>query len=545
MKIHIVQKGDTLWEIAKKYGVDFQELKAVNTQLSNPDMIMPGMKIKVPTGTVHVKKEAQIGGVKQKEAQIHVAPKKEAQIQHPFAIIAPQPFPVMEIEEEEEEVKGVETGPYIPQMPQMPVMPQMPAAPPQMPVMPQMPQYQPLEIDINNYNVMQQQMLPTPPQNVLPGMFAPEEEELEEDFESQMPIMPQMPLQHPAMFNNCVPMTPVMPGYGFNYVPGYQGGFPPQGPFNPMGGFGGFPRTEGVKEEVKEMAPIQMPPVQMPQPHPFEIDINNFNVMQTQMQMPQMVAGVEGEMEEIPEMPMVAPMQAPPMPMGPCVPISPVMPGSGFNFVPGFQGGFPSQVPFSPMGGFPRTEGVKEQMVPIQMPQQHPFEIDINNLNVMQTQMQMPQMVAGVEEEMGEVPVMPQMGPMQAPPMPMGPCAPISPVMPGSGFNPGFPGPGPMPYGSGWPMQATPQAVGPAMGYNPFGTQAPGFAGPMNPQMMPAQFYNQRDCGCGGPKQILAGQLPQQGFPGYQGAPFGMNPNQQMAFNPMFNMPDVDDDLDD
>lgn len=483
MKIHIVQKGDTLWEISKKYGVDFQELKAVNTQLSNPDMIMPGMKIKVPTGTVHVKKEAQIGGAK-KEAQINVAPKEE-QIQHPFAEIAPQPFPVIDFEEEvpeiEEEVKGVETGPYIPQMPQMIVMPQMPVAQPQMPVMPQTPQYQPLEIDINNFNLMGLGMpqIPTPPTNVLPGMMAPEEDfELEEDFEAEMPQMPQMqqmpqmPLQQPAMFNNCVPITPVMPGYGFNYVPGFQGGLPPQqGPFNPMGGFppqqgpfnqmGGFPRTEGVKEEVKEeMAPVQMAPVQMPPQYPFEIDINNFNIMQAQM--PQMVAGVEDEFEDVPEM---------------------------------------------------------QQM--------------------------------------------PQMAPMQAPPLPMGPCVPVTPVMPGYGFNGGFPGPAG--FGPNMPMQAAPQAVSPAMANNP----GPGFVGPMNPQMMPSQFYNKKDCGCGGPKPPFAGHFPQQGypmgqpgfqgqfqppfqpqfqgggFPGYQGAPFGMNPNQQMPFNPMFNMPDVDDDLDD
>ncbi|MEH7223109.1 SafA/ExsA family spore coat assembly protein [Bacillus sp. JJ1566] len=490
MKIHIVQKGDTLWEIAEKYGVDFGELKAVNTQLSNPDMIMPGMKIKVPTGTVHVKKEAQIGGAK-KEAQIYVAPKKEEQIQHPFANITPQPFPVMEVEEEvpevEEEVKGVETGPYIPQMPQMPMMPQMPVAPPQMPVMPQ-PQYQPLEIDINNFNLMGMGMpqIPTAPQNVLPGMLSPEEDdfESEEDFGvemPQMPVMPQMPIQQPVMFNNCVPISPVMPGYGFNFVPGFQGGFPPQGPFNPMSG---FPRTEGVKEEVKEemapfpAAPIQMPPVQMPQPHPFEIDINNFNIMQTQM--PQMVGGVEEEMEE------------------------------------------------------------------------------------------------------AEMPLMPQMAPMHAPPFPMGPCVPVSPVMPGPGFTGGFPGPGagPMPFGPGMPMQTAPQGVSPVMSNNPFGNStAPGFAGPMNPQMMPSQFYNKRDCGCGGSKPPYVGQFPQQGFPmgqpgfpgqfpqqgfpmgqpgypgqfqpqfqggspGYQGGPFAMNPNQQMAFNPMYNMPDVDEDLD-
>lgn len=55
MKIHIVQKGDTLWSIAEKYGVDFEQLKSVNVHISSPDMIMPGMKIKVPTEDKHVK----------------------------------------------------------------------------------------------------------------------------------------------------------------------------------------------------------------------------------------------------------------------------------------------------------------------------------------------------------------------------------------------------------------------------------------------------------------------------------------------------------
>lgn len=455
MKIHIVQKGDTLWEIAKKYGVDFQELKAVNTQLSNPDMLMPGMKVKVPTGTVHVKKEAQIGGAKKeaqmKETQIKPTPKKEEQIQHPFADITPKPFPVLDLEDEvEEEVKGVETGPYIPQMP---VMPQLPV----MPQMPQMPQYQPFEIDINNYNIMQAQM-PTAPTNVLPGMMEPDVEDLgpEEDFEEVMPQMqpqmPQMPMQ-PAMFNNyCVPVTPVMPGYGFNYVPGgYQGGFPPQpGPFNQMGGFG---RVEGEKEEVKEeyIAPqmTQMPP----QPHPFEIDINNFNIMQAQMQqMPQMVAGVEDELDDQPEM---------------------------------------------------------QQM--------------------------------------------PQMAPMQAPLMPMGNCVPITPVMPGYGFNGGFPGPGPVGFGPGMPMAGAPQLVSPAMGNNPFVN--PGFPAPMNNPQTLGQFYNKKDCGCGGPKPTFVGHFPQQGFPmGQQGfsgqfnpqMPFqGGYPNPQMRPTPMFNMPEVEDDLDD
>ena len=95
VKIHIVQKGDTLWKIAKKYGVNFEELKKLNSQLSNPDMIMPGMKIKVPTAGVNIKKEAPMGapnstiniGVKKE------MPKKEQPIlkEQPIAPIAEVP----------------------------------------------------------------------------------------------------------------------------------------------------------------------------------------------------------------------------------------------------------------------------------------------------------------------------------------------------------------------------------------------------------------------------------------------------------------------
>lgn len=61
MKIHIVQKGDSLLKIAEKYGVDIEEVKKLNTQLSNPDLIMPGMKIKVPSEGVPVRKEPKSG----------------------------------------------------------------------------------------------------------------------------------------------------------------------------------------------------------------------------------------------------------------------------------------------------------------------------------------------------------------------------------------------------------------------------------------------------------------------------------------------------
>lgn len=63
MKIHIVQKGDTLWNLAQKYGVDFQELLEANSHLANPDLIMPGMKIKIPTSAVPAKKDTGKGKV--------------------------------------------------------------------------------------------------------------------------------------------------------------------------------------------------------------------------------------------------------------------------------------------------------------------------------------------------------------------------------------------------------------------------------------------------------------------------------------------------
>ncbi|PFK30109.1 hypothetical protein COI93_22870, partial [Bacillus cereus] len=86
MKIHIVQKGDTLWKIAKKYGVDFETLKKANTQLSNPDLIMPGMKIKVPSSSVHVKKNTGVGSVPPKEYVKEVQQKEFAATPTPLGI---------------------------------------------------------------------------------------------------------------------------------------------------------------------------------------------------------------------------------------------------------------------------------------------------------------------------------------------------------------------------------------------------------------------------------------------------------------------------
>ncbi|MEI3610125.1 SafA/ExsA family spore coat assembly protein [Pseudogracilibacillus sp. SO10305] len=49
MQIHIVQKGDTLYQLSKQYGVDLDTLIQANPQIADPEMMFPGMKIQIPS----------------------------------------------------------------------------------------------------------------------------------------------------------------------------------------------------------------------------------------------------------------------------------------------------------------------------------------------------------------------------------------------------------------------------------------------------------------------------------------------------------------
>ncbi|GGF06925.1 hypothetical protein GCM10010954_01730 [Halobacillus andaensis] len=121
MRIHVVQKGDTLWKISKKYGVDFEELKSVNSQLSNPDMIMPGMKIKVPQGKKQVKKEAPKKEAPKKEMPMKEMPKKEMPKKE-MPKPKPVPKPMPQIKEDEKMPKPAP----IMEKPMMPIQMNMP-----------------------------------------------------------------------------------------------------------------------------------------------------------------------------------------------------------------------------------------------------------------------------------------------------------------------------------------------------------------------------------------------------------------------------------
>lgn len=49
LKIHIVKKGDTLYELAKKYQTTLDEVIALNPQIAQPDHLDIGMKVKIPS----------------------------------------------------------------------------------------------------------------------------------------------------------------------------------------------------------------------------------------------------------------------------------------------------------------------------------------------------------------------------------------------------------------------------------------------------------------------------------------------------------------
>ncbi|MFC7678108.1 LysM peptidoglycan-binding domain-containing protein [Paenibacillus sp. GCM10028914] len=54
MKIHIVKKGDSLYELSKKYGVPLAKIVDANPQLVDPNKLDIGMKIKIPIEPVPV-----------------------------------------------------------------------------------------------------------------------------------------------------------------------------------------------------------------------------------------------------------------------------------------------------------------------------------------------------------------------------------------------------------------------------------------------------------------------------------------------------------
>ncbi|NGP45474.1 SafA/ExsA family spore coat assembly protein, partial [Bacillaceae bacterium SIJ1] len=188
MKIHIVQKGDTLWNLSQKYQVPFAQLKQANTQLSDPDQLMPGMKIKIPSGSVQVKKkpkETPVMPAKPKEV-----PKKEKPKEAP---IAHKPY-------KDKTPKAVQPYHYDESISlDMPFMHQ------------------------SMYNVY----LPPAPQPPAAKKEEPKPPKKEkpvksESVEESTPYMPPPPPMMPYPKGPCVPCSPVLPGSGLPCPPGQQ-----------------------------------------------------------------------------------------------------------------------------------------------------------------------------------------------------------------------------------------------------------------------------------------------------------------------------------
>ncbi|KGX93495.1 spore coat protein [Pontibacillus halophilus JSM 076056 = DSM 19796] len=299
MKIHVVQKGDTLWKIAQKYGVNFEQLKEMNTQLSNPDMIMPGMKIKVPADSKPVKKEYA------KKEQ----PKYPSE--HPYKDTSPKPLPVIK-EEKKTAPKEMPKPKEQPKMekPMMPMMPKMPQPNITMPISMQFPTME--QQMQNHYTTVNLPQMPVQPKE------EPKEKPAEavkgvSEQPQQMP-MPEQPVYYyytmpclPCPPHPCHPCHPymmpyhgyydqqqMMPyGYGMeessdegmqNQVAGaYQGQAGDCGCNDPYGGYGGHMMQQPYGYPSYGMMPQQgMMPGQM----------NNGNPMFDQQgQMGQMMPG--------------------------------------------------------------------------------------------------------------------------------------------------------------------------------------------------------------------------------------------------------------
>jgi len=198
LRIHIVQKGDTLWKIAKEYGVSFEDLKRLNAHLANPDYIVPGMEIILPekiNREPHREQHRETdrgmhrdghreGGHRDGHRESH----KEGHKEHMHKEHMHKESPIKHIKEKE--VQRPMPPPVIVPPPPMPE-PQMIPIPYPMPMpMPQVP----VELSWN-----QQVVMPSVEQTVSPIQIQPPPQPVAPPAPAPMPmpqpifIMPQMP----------------------------------------------------------------------------------------------------------------------------------------------------------------------------------------------------------------------------------------------------------------------------------------------------------------------------------------------------------------
>ncbi|WP_188453521.1 SafA/ExsA family spore coat assembly protein [Virgibacillus oceani] len=248
MKIHIVQKGDTLWELSKKYGVDFEQLKQVNSQLSSPDMIMPGMKIKIPSSSKPVPKE----GMNPKESQQPIAT-------NPYKNTSPKPLPVIK-EDDKEKPKPIQ--PQMPMQPkkEMPIKPQpqpkkeMPIQPQPQPQIPMQPiiQMPIMEQEMQNYTTINLPKMPV----YHPPVEKPKEKPAVKEKMKPMPL-PQPMHMVPLCCHVINPYCPPGPHDFFPVMGTFPAGHAPMAPMHMQHGGMAQPYAHGG--HMMESPEMEMP----------------------------------------------------------------------------------------------------------------------------------------------------------------------------------------------------------------------------------------------------------------------------------------------
>ncbi|MGE8000471.1 LysM peptidoglycan-binding domain-containing protein [Lysinibacillus sp. NPDC093190] len=203
MRIHIVQKGDTLWKIAKEYGVSFEDLKRLNAHLANPDYIVPGMEIILPE-KIHKEPHREHhretdwgmhreGGHREGHSEGHRESHKEGHKEHMHKEHMHKESPTKHVKEKE--VQRPMPPPIIVPPPPMPE-PQMIPIPYPMPM--PMPQPAPVELSWN-----QQVVMPSVEQTVSPIQIQPQPQPV-----AQPEAPPPMPMPQPIFI---MPQMPAVP----------------------------------------------------------------------------------------------------------------------------------------------------------------------------------------------------------------------------------------------------------------------------------------------------------------------------------------------
>lgn len=110
---HTVVQGDSLWKLSKAWGVPLQDMIATNPQLKNPNVLLVGEVVYIPSGSPG---NAQGGSVQSGQTNSGMSPKTTVGSEQYTGV-------------KEQQAAPIEVLPNYPQLPQLPTMPEAPVIP--------------------------------------------------------------------------------------------------------------------------------------------------------------------------------------------------------------------------------------------------------------------------------------------------------------------------------------------------------------------------------------------------------------------------------